>query len=252
MSSQRACSSCARGVEQRVAHRHRRGRAEQRETLDARRCRARAARARTARRANGRRPRSARAPMVAIASASQSAIASTLACGGPAERPWPGRSTASTFVAVMGEVARLQRPHAVVVAGAVDEHDRRQRGVERPRAGVRVDAPRSRTTEAHQAFPAACSARPRSSIRSSGSSRPTDSRIVPSVMPALAQVVGRHAEMRRRRGMDDQRLRVADVGQMREQAQRLDEACGPASRVPRRLKLNTAPQPRGSSRCASA
>ena len=37
------------------------------------------------------------------------------------------------------EISRLQCPHAVVMRGAVHEHDRRQRGIETPRAGVSVD-----------------------------------------------------------------------------------------------------------------
>src|SRR6185437_3453540 len=37
------------------------------------------------------------------------------------------------------------------------------------------------------------------------------------------EVGSAHAEVRCRRRMDDERLRVADVGEVREQAQRLDE-----------------------------
>jgi len=40
--------------------------------------------------------------------------------------------------AVVREVARLKRPHAVVVLGAVDEHDDRQQRVEGAAAGVGV------------------------------------------------------------------------------------------------------------------
>ena len=63
--------------------------------------------------------------------------------------------------AVMREIARLQRPDAVVVRRAVDEHDRRQRGVERPRARVGVDVVRPGDARSMRisTFPAACSAR---------------------------------------------------------------------------------------------
>jgi hypothetical protein len=44
---------------------------------------------------------------------------------------------------VVREIPRLQRPHPVIVSGAVREHDRRQRGIETPRAGVGVDVRRS-------------------------------------------------------------------------------------------------------------
>ena len=43
--------------------------------------------------------------------------------------------------AVMREVARLQRPHAVIVARAVDEDDARPCRVEGATAGVGVDRP---------------------------------------------------------------------------------------------------------------
>ena len=66
------------------------------------------------------------------------AMASTEGSGVPAERPCPGRSTREHVEAVMREVARLQRPHAVIVGGAVHEHDGGLRGIERARARVRV------------------------------------------------------------------------------------------------------------------
>ena len=40
----------------------------------------------------------------------------------------------------------------------------------------------------------------------------------------LVQIIGRHSKMRRRRGMDDERFRVAHIRKMREELERLDEA----------------------------
>ena len=106
------------------------------------------------------------------------------------ERPCPGRSTASTLRPMMREVARLQRPHAVVVRRAVHEHDRRQRRHRRraSRCSHSMSPARRSLTRIGQRASAPCPRRtargsgPR--CRSSASSSPTDSRIVPSVMPA--------------------------------------------------------------------
>src|SRR5207249_9186892 len=47
----------------------------------------------------------------------------------------------------------------------------------------------------------------------------------------LAQVLGRHSKMRRRRGMDDERFCVADIRKMREKLERLDKATSPVART---------------------
>jgi hypothetical protein len=86
-------------------------------------------------------------------------------------------------VAVVREPARQQRPHAVVVQRAVDEDDAGQGRVEGLAAGVGVGLA-AVDDELHAAFSATLKARFRSSIRSSASSRPMLSRIVPGVMPA--------------------------------------------------------------------
>ena len=66
-----------------------------------------------------RRRRSARAV--------QSPSAAISVKAGPAETPWPGRSTASARAAVMGEPPALQRPDAMVHARAVEKDDQRLR-----------------------------------------------------------------------------------------------------------------------------
>src|SRR6202030_2829444 len=88
--------------------------------------------------------------------------------------------------AVMREVSRLQCPHAVIVARAVDEDDARVRRVDVAPAGVGVDRASVDVDLHYRIFDVAYKARLRSSIKSSAFSRPTDSRIVPSVMPAAA------------------------------------------------------------------
>ena len=178
--------------------------------------------------------------------------------------------------AVMREVARLQRPHAMVVLGAVDEHGGRQAGVERLAAGVgvgRLVLNLEDHADSLGALPsdglAPLAALRRASARSSA-------RLLRGLQRALEvvdQIVGVfeadrqadrafgdagcgerggvHAEVRGRGRVDHERTGVADVRQMREQRERFDEAAsGGAS--PRRLKLNTAPAPRGSRRLASA
>ena len=126
----------------------------------------------------------------------------------------------------MREIARLQRPDAVIVRRAV--HEARPSAATRSNArapGVRVDVVAGDGRAHHaQALPAAYSARLRSSIRSSGFSRPTD-----KPDRALGDAGARRdpsADIRKcvvRRRMDDQRFRIADVGEMREDRQRLDE-----------------------------
>ena len=63
----------------------------------------------------------------------------------------------------------------------------------------------------------------RSQIKSSTSSRPTESRIVSGVTPA-AHVLVAELLVRRGRRMDHQALRVADVGQVAPELERFDEA----------------------------
>ncbi len=161
-------------------------------------------------------------------------------------------------VAVVREPARQQRPDAVVVQRAVDEDDARQARVERLAAGVRVGLARA-LRQATSSFigraaprAAALSARLRSSIRSSASSRPIERRIVPGPMPARASAASSIRKCVVEAGMDDERAAVADVGEVREELQRLDEGAAFARASRFRSKLNTEPQPRGRSRLASA
>jgi hypothetical protein len=89
-------------------------------------------------------------------------------------------------MAMVSEPARQQRPDAVVVQRAVHEHQAGQGGIEGLAAGV--DLGRAPVDDAASCAPASRllgrAQRFRSSIRSSASSRPMLSRIVPGVMPA--------------------------------------------------------------------
>ncbi len=67
---------------------------------------------------------------------------------------------------------------------------------------------------------------------SSSVSRPTDSRIISGVDAGGALLVLVELAMRRRRRVDDQRLRVADVGEVRQELHRLDELLAGAARRP--------------------
>jgi len=87
---------------------------------------------------------------------------------------------------MMGKPARLQAPGGAVETGAVEEDDRGPGGIEFGAAGRREDSPAIDGVLHGQPFCEARSAGPRSSIRSSASSRPTESRIMPSPMPACA------------------------------------------------------------------
>src|SRR5882672_3887224 len=97
-------------------------------------------------------------------------------------------------VTVMREVAALQDPDAVIVLRAVQENETRFRRVEW--FSTRVREQRGVGSEFHawlarglliqDVFCAALSARARSSIRSSTSSSPIDSRIMPCVIPAAS------------------------------------------------------------------
>ncbi len=84
--------------------------------------------------------------------------------------------------AVMREGARLQRPDRVIHAGAVQEHRRRERHIE----GLAADAELHGYSAAFASdFCAARSAWAKSSMMSSGSSTPTESRIMSSPTPAV-------------------------------------------------------------------
>ena len=92
--------------------------------------------------------------------------------------------------AVVRQKAALQYPNAVVIEHAVNEHRCRLGRVKGLAAGVAVGG-RTQNAELHAAAPvvvlsAAFKARFRSSIKSSGSSRPMLRRMVPWVMPPAA------------------------------------------------------------------
>ena len=90
--------------------------------------------------------------------------------------------------AVVSEVAALQNPDAVVIEHTMDKNHRGLGGVQRLAGGVNV-ALCAIDVDVHAqapAFSAVFRARFKSSIRSSASSRPIDSRIVPWLMPAPA------------------------------------------------------------------
>src|SRR2546421_1497892 len=97
-----------------------------------------------------------------------------------------GRVAREHIPAVMREVPRLQCPHAVIVACAVDEADARLRRIDVTPAGVGVNRASVDVDLHYRIFDAAYKARLRSSIKSSAFSKPTESRIVPSVIPAAA------------------------------------------------------------------
>ena len=187
-------------------------------------------------------------PSASSRATSQSAIASTDASGvarrcarGRASRPRArcirdARSSATAAPRRRGRSPRRARKRSSACAA-----------IERARSRVRVDR-RGRATATRIAIRSALLARraargSRSSIRSSASSRPTDRRIVPSVMPAAFRS---SADIRKcvvDRRMDHQRFRVADIGEMRKDPQRLDEPAALRARAARGRKLNTAPQP---------
>src|SRR5205814_6404954 len=90
----------------------------------------------------------------------------------------PGQVEREHVPAVIAKVAALQAEPGVVEAGAVDEHDRALRRVYLVVRGIS-----ERLGDLH--FWETFRERSRSSIRSCGSSRPTESRTVPAVMPAF-------------------------------------------------------------------
>ena len=65
------------------------------------------------------------------------------------------------------------------------------------------------------------------------------------------QLCRAHLLMGRARGMDDERLGVADIGQMTRELERLDELAA-GGRPPLRPKLTIEPAPRGSRRAANS
>ena len=216
-------------------------------------------RARSASPCCGRPARPASTPAASSRASSQSASASTLSSGGPRLRPWPGRSGASTRVAVVREPAR--QPASRRCGRAARRGRRRSPAGRRRRACRRCRRRRaragrhrrrtSRRRASAPAFDAAFSARFRSSIRSSASSRPIERRIVPGPMPARTSAAS------------SMRKCVVEAGWMTSERQsptlaRCENSFSasmkarPCSREPRRSKLNTEPQPRGSSRLASA
>jgi hypothetical protein len=67
----------------------------------------------------------------------------------PRSAPMAGKTDREHVAPVMREVARLQRPDAVVVRRAVHEDDRRQRGIEGARPRIRVHR-MARDRNAHQ------------------------------------------------------------------------------------------------------
>ena len=96
--------------------------------------------------------------------------------------------------AVVGKVARLQNPDTVIVEHAVNEYRSRFAGIKFFATGVSIQRGalnlinHAAPPEVGAAFSAARSARFKSSIRSSGSSRPIDKRTVPGPMPEAFKV----------------------------------------------------------------
>ncbi len=254
-----------RGVEQRVADRHRHRGTDERDLRHALGMPRRAFehRERAQRMADQRRVAGARR----VEQRGQSSRRSPRPTR--ARRRPSGRGPAGRRRARCGRDARSSATAAPRRCGRSRRRGRRRPSAARrrsARAGVRVDlvatrsssVARSRPPDANRrrmrvsaSLPAACSARRRSSIRSSGFSRPTDRRIVPSVMPAFA------------RSSADIRKCVVLAGWITsdfasptlarcEKILSVSMNLRPCARVPLRSKLNTAPQPFGSSRCASA
>ena len=181
---------CA-AVEQIVADRHRHRRAEQRESRHALADGApRASSAGERTRASGRPAPRARRRAASSSATSQSAIASTRRRRLARRAAVAGQVDGEHVAAVVREIARLQRPQR---CGRSRRRARTRRSAARAsnaRApGVRVDVVTADDDASRiRPCPRRSSARLRSSIRSSASSRPTDSRIVPSVMPALGEI----------------------------------------------------------------
>jgi hypothetical protein len=157
---------------------------------------------------------------------SQSASASTEACAGPAERPWPGQVDGQRVVAVVREIARLQRPHAWSFAApwtkprsaacatkSASRCTRRRATVD---LTMHVLAFRVRVQRAAQVFD-----------QSSGILEPIDRTYRALGDSALRRSSAAHPEVCRRRRMDHERFRVADVGEMREELH-VSIACVPA------------------------
>ena len=85
---------------------------------------------------------------------------------------------------------------------------------------------------------------------SSTSSMPTLILTTPGSTPASTSCCSRELRVSGRRRVDDQRLRVADVGEMAGEVHRLDEASGRQRGRPCTTKLKTLPGPFGRYFCA--
>ena len=124
-------------------------------------------------------------------------------------------------------VARLRQRRL----GAEAAHEQLLRRAARARRSGRRRPRESGVADHAVAFSSAWS---RSQRISSSDSRPTDRRIISGEHAGGALLVLGQLPVRRRRRMDDQRLRVADVGEMREELHGLDEALAGARRRPSR------------------
>ena len=117
--------------------------------------------------------------------ATQRAIAATSRARVARAAPMAGQVHREHREPLVREVARLPLPHAVVESRPVHEDDGGALGVERPPAGIGIGGV-SLDDELHGLSARGVERAPRSSIRSSGCSRPIDRRTVPGVMPAAA------------------------------------------------------------------
>ena len=128
--------------------------------------------------------------------------------------------------AVMGEPPALQRPHAVVHPRAVQEDDERRGLVScaRPPVEAKTALP---STSKRIAPPSALlrGAQRLFEVGDDVGSRLEADRQPDQVLadPGGGELFGVHLLMGGRSGMDHQRLRVADIGQMAGELQRLDE-----------------------------
>mmetsp|Transcript_6441 Transcript_6441/g.26462 ORF Transcript_6441/g.26462 Transcript_6441/m.26462 type:complete len:358 (-) Transcript_6441:170-1243(-) len=156
-------------------------------------------------------------------------------------------------VAMVGAPAGQQGPDAVVVQRAVYEDDAGQGGVEGLAAGVGVGLV-AVDDELHAVgsdFAAALRARLRSSIRSAGSSRPMDRRMVPGPMPAWRSAASSMRKWVVLAGWMTSDFASPTLARCENSFSDSMKA-RPCSRLPFRSKENTAPAPRGSRRWARA
>ena len=153
-------------------------------------------------------------------------------------------------VAVVGEVARLQHPDRVVVLRAVDEHHQGLAGHERLAAGVGEGVGRSCDVERSSMRPASARASGRRSGRRDPRVRSTAARFLRRCRPRAAPASSI------RKWVVDAGWITSDrasptLARCENTSSALDETAA-AGRSTLRSKLNTAPQPRGSSRLASS